>query len=287
MKKTTKIISILLSAVMLICCFCTVGLAAEDTTKFVLIGDSIAAGTGVRNAEANAYGALVAQANGYEFENYAVPGHTSFALNNRLTNETVIAGLSDADIIGISIGGNNFLLGGLMQMISDVLLKNDYTKMDETAAEFKADFLLILDKLEAINPDAVLLVQTLYNPRTDFLRDAYQQAVNRLNAIFTDILAERPGAYTIVEAGAAINNNSDYIQGDVIHPNEAGHYMIATAYLETLNEMGLGEATKPEGSLEDYVQETFIDKLVNIIKKLINGLQEIIHKFFGIELLAA
>ena len=112
MKRTVKsVLAVLLTAALLLGA-CSAALAAAKP-RYVVLGDSIAYGSGLSNPTKAVYGKIVADTNGYEYENYAIPGHTTQNLLRRLENDKVRAAVKKADIISISIGGNNFLLGDL------------------------------------------------------------------------------------------------------------------------------------------------------------------------------
>ncbi len=277
-----KLISVLLALMMMCMLFVPAFAGEEAKTKFVVLGDSIAQGYGLKSISTQAYGALISEAEGYAYVNHAIGGHTTYNLNSRLEEQQVAADVADADIIAISIGGNNFLLGGMIEMLADVLLKGDYSRMDEIGADFRENFLLAIEKIRSLNPDATLMVQTLYNPRDDFLKDAYQYAVNLLNNTFTEILTEQPGVYEIVDVAAAFEGHTEYIQKDQIHPNAAGHYVIAQEYIDTLLELGLGTAEKPLTEMPEAEQNNNV--LLEFFKKVYSKFIEVINKiktFFG------
>lgn len=272
MKNTKKLLSLLLALIMVFS-LCVPAFAAEETTKLVVLGDSIAQGYGLGEGRDDwynlCYGKLIADANGYEYKNHAIGGHTTYNLNERLKEDIVIADVADADIIAVSIGGNNFLLGGIALMAINGLLFKNYDLIDQTADEFYVDFCLAIDTIKAINPDATLMVQTLYNPRTDFLKDVYQYGVDRLNAYIVKAAAEK--SYTVVDVAAAfVGHAGEYIQKDVIHPNDAGHYVIATEYLKVMKAMGLGQAEKPLGDAPiTEVPMSLWQQIIEYFKKLL------------------
>lgn len=68
--------------VLLVSC-CAVAAAEEESQHFVVLGDSIAYGSGLSNPKGAVYGKIVADTNGYSYENYAVPGHTTQKLLRR------------------------------------------------------------------------------------------------------------------------------------------------------------------------------------------------------------
>ncbi len=266
MRKIQKAVSILLVLVMLMSVMSSFVSAQDEKIKFVVLGDSIAFGTGISKPDENSYGALISEANGYIYENYSIPGHTTDTMMKRLENETVVAGIADADIISVSIGGNNFLLAGMQKMLWDALVKNDYSRFDNIIGELYGKFNGVIDKIKDINPDAALFVQTLYNPRDDIVKDAYQYGIDGLNAQLRKIHTERPNEFTLVEVGEAFNNNTDYIQSDGIHPNELGHYIIAQEYVKVLYEKGFGTASELLSEMPE-VKLSFFEKLLRMIKE--------------------
>lgn len=283
MKKTKKLISLILALVMAFALFVPAFSAEDEAAKLVVLGDSIAQGYGLSNIKETAYGALISEANGYEYVNHAIGGHTTYNLNDRLEEPQVIADVEAADIIAVSIGGNNFLLGGMLEMITDVLTKGDYSKMDAVGADFKENFLLAIEKIKAINPDATLMIQTLYNPRNDYLAEPYQYAIDILNNTYADILADNPDIYVIVDVAAAFEGHSEYIQKDQIHPNELGHYIIAEEYVKVLYEMGLGTAQELASEKPSVENDNPIVALFKQFIEFFKGIvQTIVSIFRGI-----
>lgn len=239
-----KIISVILALVM---CFSAFVVSSAETDKpfYLVLGDSIAYGSGLGNPTEACYGKIVADTNGYEYVNHSVPGHTTTNLIARLGQPEVVEALEKADIISISIGGNNFLLGNLMQLIFSAMVLNNYAPLDDIAAGFYEDFSTIVDTINEHNSDAVILMQTLYNPQSGYLREPYQMAADRLNAEIRRFAEENPGEIVIVDVGTALGDDPANYADDDIHPSANGNMIIAQSVLDTLYEIGLGETTVP------------------------------------------
>lgn len=240
-----KFIAIILSLVMCLSIVSIPAFATDDKPFYLVLGDSIAYGSGLGNAPEACYGKIVADTNGYEYVNHAVPGHTTTNLINRLGQPEVIADLEKADIISISIGGNDFLLGNLIGLIFDAIVKNDYTQFDKIAENFYTNFSTIVDIINDHNEDAVILMQTLYNPQSGYLRAPYQEAADRLNAEIVRFAQENPGEIIIVDVGTALGDDLANYAGDEIHPSVKGNEVIAQTILDTLYENNLGKNTVP------------------------------------------
>lgn len=239
-----KIISVILA---LVVCFSAFVVSSAETDKpfYLVLGDSIAYGSGLGNPTEACYGKIVADTNGYEYVNHSVPGHTTTNLIARLGQPEVVEALEKADIISISIGGNNFLLGNLMQLIFSAMVLNNYAPLDDIAAGFYEDFSTIVDTINEHNSDAVILMQTLYNPQSGYLREPYQMAADRLNAEIRRFAEENPGEIVIVDVGTALGDDPANYADDDIHPSANGNMIIAQSVLDTLYEIGLGETTVP------------------------------------------
>ncbi|MBR5618964.1 MAG: hypothetical protein IKW76_04460 [Clostridia bacterium] len=237
-------LSVLVSLLLALGC-CVIAAAAEDAPHYVVLGDSIAFGSGLSNPRQAVYGRIVADTNGYAYDNFAVPGHTTQNLLQRMQNEQVKTAIADADIISISIGGNNFLLGNLNALLYDAIVKEDYTRFDEIADRFYDDLQQIIETIRQLNPDAAILLQTIYNPQTGYVGEVYQQGANRFNDLFRQYAAEHPEGILLVDVAQVLTDSDRDFAEDRIHPSAVGNEKIARAVLQTLFDNGLGTQTTP------------------------------------------
>lgn len=240
-----KITAILLSVVMVFGMFGIYGYAENEKPFYLVLGDSIAYGSGISNSKEACYGKIVADTNEYDYANHSVPGHTTTNLINRLKDEKVIADLKKADIISISIGGNDFLMSNLIGLMFDAMVKEDYSEFDRIADGFYANFCEIVDIINSHNADAVILMQTLYNPQSGYLRAPYQQGADRINAAIEKYNAENPGEIVIVGVASALGDDMANFADDEIHPSAQGNEIIANVILNKLKELELGSNAAP------------------------------------------
>ena len=240
-----KLTAILLSLIMIFCVFAVNGYAENEKKFYLVLGDSIAYGSGISNSREACYGKIVADTNGYDYANYSVPGHTTTNLINRLKDETVISDLKKADIISISIGGNDFLMSNLIGLMFDSIVLNDYTEYDKIAESFYTNLCEIVKIINSHNADVVILMQTLYNPQSGYLRAPYQEGADRINAAIERYNAENPGEIVIVDVGTALGDDMENYADDEIHPSAAGNEIIAETILDKLYELDLGNDSAP------------------------------------------
>ena len=266
MKKTRKLLALLLAVIMAAGCLALTS-AAKKNTALLLLGDSIAWGSGVMNSTQACYGRIVADTNGYDYANYAVPGHRTDNMLARLDRDNVSAAVENADIICISIGGNDYLTDNMAAVIATVKA-GDMEMVDSIAANLRKNFAEIIGKIRALNPDAVVFVQTLYNPLIGLsLEDVYQQAIDRINESYDLYLADHPGSYEIIDVAGALDGKSGMIAGDSIHPSAKGNVEIAKLYLRTLKDMGLGTETEPK--LNAFAIDNPLTPLFDLFKKIL------------------
>ena len=229
------------------------GLTADDTVVF--FGDSIAAGYGLADEENERYSSLIAAKYGCEVYNYAVSGDDGKDLLALLA-EGNCEHLKDATVIVLSIGANNVLKAAYALVPYFESLQNgtaqgnlDVTEVMSEVAQgidrFKTELPQIIASLRAVNPDAQIIFQTVYNPYRDFTEFKVEQngftlsfaAVSASSVIsLNDVIengAEENG-YTVCEIytpfkeyqGNLINALPDGSNVDP-HPNKEGHKLLA------------------------------------------------------------
>lgn len=243
--KLKRLISLLLCLALAACLPVFGAAAAEDAPFYLVLGDSIGYGSGLSNPKEAAYGKIVADTNGYGYANDAIPGYTTQALLRLMQTDDVKADIEKADIISISIGGNNFLLGNMMQLMADLLIKGDDAGFAAIGESYYPDLCAIIGTIRSLNPDAVILMQTLYNPQTGYMGEVYDCGVQWINDSVRRYAEEHPGEIEIVDVAARLTDSDADFAADRIHPSAAGNEKIAVAILEKLAELGLGDATDP------------------------------------------
>lgn len=167
--------------------------SAADTQNILVLGDGISSGEGLEAGESG-YAEEFAACAGGKLTNLAVPGYTTTDLLAQLNNAETAAAVKAADFISISIGGNDLLIPGedylrslkqdgetMMQTLKRISkqgtneLANFMSGLTETLRTprntAKANYPLLEEKLRALNPDAVIVMQTVYNPYE--LSDSY------------------------------------------------------------------------------------------------------------------
>jgi len=98
-----------------------------------------------------------------------------------------------------------------------------------------------------VNPGALLIVQTLYNPALSgspltSLGETYDVLVSGVNDAIRANLAGQPGAFVVADVYTAFLGGNGLIYMDTFHPSAAGHRAMAAVYLDILDD-GTGAYT--------------------------------------------
>lgn len=219
---------------------------SRAAVSFVALGDSIAFGLGSSTGRGYIYYfrdfvAAVRPDSDVTVSKRAVPGARSQDLLSLLQNDdlpgtrTLVQG---ADIVTISIGGNN-----LLRCSSDNYRNFDTGCAMQNTAQFETDWPAILEEIRArIGSRARLYVITLYNP---YPGDAAGYAVvdpyvRRINAAIADPGLQAAYNYAVIDVYADFSgknaqtgawNVCGYTHfcdpGPDVHPTDAGHAEIA------------------------------------------------------------
>jgi len=178
-------------------------LSAAERFTLVFFGDSLTAGYGLEDPAEEAYPALIQR----KIDSERLPWRV---VNAGLSGETTAAGLrrvdwilrQPVDVFVLALGGND----GLRGLAPEV-----------TAANLRA----IIGRVRAINPGAAVLLAGMRMPPN--LGEDYTR---RFAAVFPSV-AEAEHVQLIPFLLEGVGGRTDYNQADGMHPNAAGHALIA------------------------------------------------------------
>lgn len=112
-----KLLGVAVSAALFLCLVLMAGAQSENGTSYVALGDSISSGYGLEEGTLS-FAQRVAQDNGLELINLAQDGETATSLLDKLQTDQVSAAVAQADIITITVGGND-LMNALYAYLTD------------------------------------------------------------------------------------------------------------------------------------------------------------------------
>ena len=308
MKKNIKkiIVVVLIASILALLAFSLIGCSNNqgEPLKVVFLGDSIAeaiAGSAIMQArEKTGYYGLIGVRNNYTFINRAVSGSMTHAMLNFIQQEDNGARMhqthiKEADVLSVSILGNDFLLNDITNILYNVHVLNNLAFLENILKEATKNFSEIVRVLKELNPTAALFFKTVYNPifwgspllnenqiiewgltNNQTLRPVANALLSELNAIIFNYLEKNPGAFYIIDTQKEFERiyqenparGERLIFGDGVHPSPEGHAIIANLFQEKLQELSLA-APNPalsiyKGIRNDLLNTYFTGTTVNI-----------------------
>lgn len=198
----------------------------ENDLQIVAMGDSLTRGTG--DAAGRGYvGYLMDSLKGRSKEdvklvNLGINGQRSAQLAEQVKQTEVKRQLGQADIVLITIGGNDLFRGG--QGLADF----DQQKPEELEAAYLANVKNTLTAIRDANKDATIFFIGLYNPFIEFTEGKEISAIIRQWNFATAELAANYKKVIFVPTFDLFEQNvNDYLYTDKFHPNTKGYKLIA------------------------------------------------------------
>lgn len=216
--------------------------------KVVALGDSLAKGTGDNTGEGFVKRTVSGlSAKGIEVEllgNMGINGLTTAGLQSKLDEDGVDYALHLANVILLSIGGNDLFKD------SNILQNSGALQSESTAdQELTPESLLaalpeaagrlgkILEKIKEINPNAQIYYMGLFNPFGDIsdLLVPGNQAVAKWNNAAMDIINKHSNM-TLVPTFDLFNKHlNKYLSTDHFHPNGDGYQRIGERFIQAIH----------------------------------------------------
>lgn len=206
--------------------------------RLVVLGDSIAEGVGASKPE-NSYANILANKLDFSLENFAKSGDTTADLIEKLKKDDVKKAISQADFIEISIGGNDFLTkrDELLDLYNNRSLLSLASEISEISSDVEKNMNKIAETITNINPNAKIVIQTLYTIDIYKLRSTLELFIDGFNEIFTN-LAEKYENVSVSDVRTAFKNSKENcISEDEVHPSDYGHKLIAKTIKETFSKL--------------------------------------------------
>jgi len=189
------------------------------------IGDSLTRGTG--DTAGKGYAGYVADRlkkktkKAVLLQNNGIKGLTSSGLLEQLKQPQIKRELKSADIILLTIGGNDLFAGG------EALDHLNTAYIEKLEKPYLANLKQIYAGIRAVNKTAIVYHVGLYNPFIDLSEAKTTSAiVRKWNFDSASVASDFPKIIYVPTFDLFEQNVNDYLYSDKFHPNTAGYQLI-------------------------------------------------------------
>ena len=217
--------------------------------RVVGLGDSLTQGVGDEKKMGGYFGRVTADMLDWkgvldiDADNLAKRGRRSDQLIEQLNDEEIQSELRKADVIFLTIGGND-----IMKVVKANLFKLRVDPFYKEMDKFESKLDEIFGILRALNSDAIIVMAGLYNPITNVTNEAseFEDIINDWNEVIQfRTMVDSKSCYVPVVDLFASNENMVY-HSDFFHPNSKGYDQMSNRFLIRLDECGLHELSDGE-----------------------------------------
>lgn len=197
----------------------------KERFYLVALGDSLTRGTGDESGKGYV-GYVLDELKGktkqpISMANLAIKGQRSAGLVKQLQQIEVRRQLQQADVILMTIGGNDLFQGG------ETLSHFSIDRINKAKVDYLQNLDTIFKTIRTVNPQAIVFYIGLYNPFND-LRDAKTTSaiVRQWNFDSAEIAARYPNIIAVPTFDLFELHVNDYLYSDKFHPNKEGYKRI-------------------------------------------------------------
>ncbi|WP_336046634.1 GDSL-type esterase/lipase family protein [Solibacillus ferritrahens] len=212
--------------------------------QYLALGDSLTRGVGDETLD---YGYTVRlqdelekwpMIESVELDNRGKNGRRSNQLLDLLQRGHYDEELAEADLISISIGGND-----VMKIVKNNLFTMTKSMFDKELPRFNERYEQVIAEIREINTDAPIILVGFYNPFSIVVDEItpFDPIINEWNSSIEE-LAVKDGKACFVSVEDLFVSNEDMVYHvDFFHPNSTGYDRMAKRIIETMQACNIEE----------------------------------------------
>ncbi|MEH7344531.1 SGNH/GDSL hydrolase family protein [Bacillus sp. JJ1532] len=170
------------------------------------------------------------------FYNFGVKGNRSDQLLKRLDSNKIKTAIGEADIVIVTIGGND-----MMKVVHENFSSLNLKAFQKQNQLFKDNLDDTLVKIRKENPSSLVVLVGLYNPFFTWFANINEinEIVDEWNTESKEILEKYPNTFFVEIDDLFQKNAEDLLFRDYFHPNDKGYELIAGRVYDKLKEEAL------------------------------------------------
>ncbi|MDF2788023.1 MAG: family lipase [Neobacillus sp.] len=176
-----------------------------------------------------------------DFYNFGVKGNRTPQLLKRLQTEEMKETISTADLVILTIGGND-----IMKVVRDNISNLQLSVFNKEREVYINNLIEIMNSIIRVNPEAYIVLIGVYNPFSQWFSDIQEldKIVSDWNEASQRVVSNYSNAYFVGIEDLFINPPESLLHTDNFHPNDKGYELIAERLNETLEERTLPDLVK-------------------------------------------
>ncbi|TYS58132.1 SGNH/GDSL hydrolase family protein [Sutcliffiella horikoshii] len=224
----------------------------DRSFKLVFFGDSLTQGVG-DESQKGGFTSIIKQhyeakpyIDNVSVTNLGVRGNRTNHLLKRLEDPEVQEALAEADVIFMTVGGND-----LMKVIRENFLDLTFSLFDKEQGFYAERLDSVLGEVRKHNDSSRIYLVGLFNPFYHFFQEIEEmnEVVTNWNATTISILDEYPNTAYVPIQDIFIDPEENLLDDDQFHPNQKGYQLIG---INIINEI---KRFNEETSLEEMLEE--------------------------------
>ncbi|WP_078432879.1 SGNH/GDSL hydrolase family protein [Metabacillus halosaccharovorans] len=201
------------------------------TVKLVALGDSLTKGVGDESDQGGYVGRVTdmleeeKEIKEVHVDNFGIRGHKTTNLQKRLKEENVVQALKQADVIVITIGGND-----IMNVVRQNIFSLDFEPFRKEQLNFERRLEDIFATIRAHNSNVPIIFVGLYNPFKYMLPNLPEidQIIEEWNSVSKQMIkSDENSVFVPVDDIFSSQSDQKLLYKDEFHPNESGYTLMA------------------------------------------------------------
>lgn len=224
----------------------------DRSFKLVFFGDSLTQGVG-DESKSGGFTSIVKQhyeakpyIDNVSVTNLGVRGNRTNHLLKRLEDPEVQEALAEADVIFMTVGGND-----LMKVIRENFLDLTFSLFDKEQELYAKRLDSVLGEVRKHNDSSRIYLVGLFNPFYHFFQEIKEmnEVVTNWNATTISILDEYPNTAYVPIQDIFIDPEENLLDDDQFHPNQKGYQLIGNNIVNEIKRFN------EETTLEEMLEE--------------------------------
>ncbi|MBO0994825.1 SGNH/GDSL hydrolase family protein [Bacillus sp. SD088] len=173
-----------------------------------------------------------------DFVNFGIKGNRSDQLLERLDQPKVQSSIQNADVVIITIGGND-----VMKVFKQNLAHLKVETFLQEEKYYQERLTDIIETVSSYNKQTEIILMGIYNPFMRWFADIKEmdQIISTWNDTSSQVVDQFEHAYFVPVADIFNNYEEDLLYTDYFHPNNKGYELIANRFYTYFNEHSIIE----------------------------------------------